>query len=164
MQSEGLSQISLTDPDAMLMKTKNTFCVAHNVQTAVESDTHMIADFIVNVHPIDHGMLNPTMSAIKENSDTDSILEVTAYKGCQEKFDMMECLENGIIPNVILPEGKDVYSLETPYEEAEISADDLASKTPEDLRKCLRSGNIPDAYKDVLSGAEMVEITEISCF
>ena len=43
MEKEGLSQISLTDPDAKLMKMRYGYGVAYNVQTAVTSESHMIA-------------------------------------------------------------------------------------------------------------------------
>ena len=41
-KENNLSQLSLSDTDAKLMKTRNGFSVAHNVQTVVESDTHAI--------------------------------------------------------------------------------------------------------------------------
>ena len=51
---------------------------------------------------------------------------------------MMACFENGIIPNVILPDGQDMCGIETEYEES----DDLNTVVTgsEDLRKCLHVG------------------------
>ena len=40
MEDTGVSQLSLTDADARLMKNKNGFAVAYNPQTAVDSATH----------------------------------------------------------------------------------------------------------------------------
>lgn len=47
MEERGMMQISLTDPDAKLMKSKNGFIVAYSVQTAVDSETYMIEDYLV---------------------------------------------------------------------------------------------------------------------
>ena len=45
MEETGVSQLSITDADAKLMKNKNGFAVAYNPQTAVDSETHLIRDF-----------------------------------------------------------------------------------------------------------------------
>jgi transposase len=160
MQANGLSQLSLTDRDSALMKTKNTFEVAHNVQSVVESDTHMIADFVINGHPHDQGMLAPSMEGVTESNSDDRILECVADKGYNDRNDMADCLEKGVIPNVILPEGKDCYEVEFAFEEATITESDLADTCPETIKKCLRSGNIPDAYKDRLKDATIEEKVE----
>ena len=65
MEENGLSQMSLTDPEAKLMKSKNGFIVAYNVQTAVDSETHMIEDYLVTDHVTDHGLIGETVAGIK---------------------------------------------------------------------------------------------------
>ena len=125
------SQLSLTDADEKLMKNKNGFAVAYNPQTAVDSETHLIRNFKMTNQVTDHGMLNPTMEEIREETQ-DEILEVVADKGYENEEDMIKCLENGMIPHVILDDGKDGYELEIPYEEAEA---DTASTKPEELKK-----------------------------
>lgn len=67
MEEKGLSQISLSDPDAKLMKSKNGFIVAYNVQTAVDSETHMIEDYLVTDQITDHGLIGAVVAGIKEN-------------------------------------------------------------------------------------------------
>ena len=42
-----------------LMKTRNGFSVAHNVQTVVDSDTHLIVESHVTSNPTDYGELYP---------------------------------------------------------------------------------------------------------
>ena len=42
MKETGISQLSVTDAEAKLMKNKNGFAVAYNPQTAVDSNTHLI--------------------------------------------------------------------------------------------------------------------------
>ena len=154
MEETGASQLSLTDADARLMKNKNGFAVAYNPQTAVDSETHLIRNFKMTNQVTDHGMLNPTMEEIREETQ-DEILEVVADKGYENEEDMIKCLENGIIPHVILDDGKDGYELEISYEEAEA---DITSTKPEELKKSLHAGKIPEAYKDVISDMEVKEV------
>ncbi len=154
MEESGASQLSLTDADARLMKNKDGFSVAYNPQTAVDSETHLIRDYDMTNQVTDHGMIAPTMEGIREQS-TGEILEVVADKGYIKEEDMIACLEEGIIPNVIPDDGKDGYDLEIPYEETE---SDPASTDPEELKKTLRSGRIPDVYKDVITEAEVEEV------
>ena len=154
MEETGASQLSLTDADARLMKNKNGFAVAYNPQTAVDSETHLIRNFKMTNQVTDHGMLNPTMEEIREETQ-DEILEVVADKGYENEEDMIKCLENGMIPHVILDDGKDGYELEISYEEAEA---DITSTKPEELKKSLHAGKIPEAYKDVISDMEVKEV------
>lgn len=158
MEETGASQMSLTDADAKLMKSRNGFEVAYNPQTAVDSETHLIRGFHMTNQVTDHGQLAPTMEDIRKES-SDKVLEVVADKGYQKEEDMVECLENGIIPHVITEDGKDEYELELPYEEAET---DPTSTKPEELKKCLRAGGIPEAYKDVITKIEVKEVRRLS--
>ena len=106
MEDTGVSQLSLTDADARLMKNKNGFAVAYNPQTAVDSATHLIRDFEMTNQVTDHGLLSPTMSRMREE-EPDKILETVADKGYENAEDMLQCLENGIIPHVIMEDGED---------------------------------------------------------
>ena len=146
MEETGASQLSITDADAKLMKNKNGFTVAYNPQTAVDSETHLIRDFQMTNQVTDHGLLESTMHGIK-NSKPEKIIEVVADKGYEAAEDMVECLENGIIPHVITDDGKDGYHIEIPYEETET---DTASTEPEELKKALHAGKLPEVYAEVL--------------
>ena len=154
MQKNNLSQLSLTDPDARLMKNRNGFTVSHNVQAAVDSETHMIADFDITSNPTDYGQLGSTLHGMKERTP-DKILESVADKGYQSEEDMARCLENGIIPNVIPPDGEDTFEINIPFEGSE----DLhpESTAAADLYRCLHAGVIPDAYKTAITKAELKE-------
>jgi len=156
MEENGLSQISLTDVDAKLMKSKNEFTVAYNVQTAVDSETHLIEDYLLTNQPTDHGMIAPTVLGIKEKHP-DKIIEVTADKGYNVEEDMVTCLENGVIPHVILPNGQDYYELELEYQETMITDNAVKSKLAGDLSNCIHSGKIPEAYEEVIEKAEVIE-------
>nr|DAL24371.1 MAG TPA_asm: transposase DDE domain protein [Caudoviricetes sp.] len=149
MEENGLSQLSVTDADAKLMKNKNGFQVSYNVQTAVDSETHLIRDFNMTNKVTDHGLLAPTAADVRSE---DAILEVVADRGYENQEDMIKCLEDGIIPHVILADGKDSYDLELEYVEAEC---DPTSTKSEELSKCLHAGEIPDAYKGVIESAEV---------
>ena len=146
MEETGTSQLSITDADAKLMKNKNGFTVAYNPQTAVDSETHLIRDFQMTNQVTDHGLLESTMQGIK-NSEPEKIIEVVADKGYEAAEDMVECLENGIIPHVITDDGKDGYHIEIPYEETET---DTASTEPEELKKALHAGKLPEVYAEVI--------------
>lgn len=65
MEESGQSQMSLTDADAKLMKSKNGFVVAYNPQTVVDSETHLIRDFQMTNQVTDHGLLDSVVWQIK---------------------------------------------------------------------------------------------------
>lgn len=157
MEESGASQMSLTDADARLMKSKNGFMVAYNPQTAVDSETHLIRDFNMTNQVTDHGLLNDTMKNIRKETPED-ILETVADKGYDKADDMIECLENGIIPHVVISDGKDAYELEISYAEAEA---DTASSVTEDIKECLHAGQIPDAYKEVIQDMKIEEVRRL---
>lgn len=154
MEESGQSQMSLTDADAKLMKSKNGFVVAYNPQTVVDSETHLIRDFQMTNQVTDHGLLDSTLEGVREESE--GIIETVADKGYESEEDMVKCLEKGIIPHVITDDGKDGYELEIPYEEAdEINGE---SADAGDLKKALHAGVIPAAYEDVISDMEVREV------
>lgn len=154
MEESGQSQMSLTDADARLMKSKNGFVVAYNPQTAVDSNTHLIRDFQMTNQVTDHGLLNSTLEEVRKEED--GILETVADRGYESEEDMIKCLEEGIIPHVITDEGKDGYELVIPYEESDdVNAE---STDPDELRKALHAGVIPEAYKDIISDIEIKEV------
>ena len=106
MERDNLTQLSLTDADARLMKNKNGMDVSYNVQTAVSSETHLIMDYEVTNQVTDHGMMAPTTEGLQQENEG-KILEAVADKGYDKAEDMIACLENGVIPHVVLPDGKD---------------------------------------------------------
>ena len=66
MEKTGASQLSITDADEKLMKNKNGFAVAYNAQIVVDSETHLIRDFQMTNQVTDHGLLESTISEVKE--------------------------------------------------------------------------------------------------
>ena len=157
MEETGVSQLSLTDADAKLMKNKNGFAVAYNPQTAVDSNTHLIHDFQMTNRVTDHGLLASTLENIKAENP-DEVIETVADKGYENADDMIKCLENGIIPHVILDDGKDEYELELTYTEADVNPE---STKAADLSSAIHAGVIPDAYKDVITDIEVKEVRRL---
>ena len=128
------------------MKNKNGFAVAYNPQTAVDSETHLIRDFQMTNQVTDHGLLKSTMEEVKK-AEPEKIVEAVVDKGYEDTEDMVNCLENGMIPHVITDDGKDGYKIEIPYEKAEA---DLISTNPEELKKALHAGQVPEAYESLI--------------
>ena len=154
MIKEGLSQLSLTDADCRLMKNKNGMDTSYNVQTAVDTETHMMMDYHMTNATTDHGQLAPTMEYLK-GEHPEEVVNVVADKGYHQDEDYVECLEKGIVPNVIPDDGKDVYELEIDYVESEC---DPAGTDAAELAKCLHAGIIPEAYKGSIEDMEVVEV------
>ena len=157
MERNNLTQLSLTDFDSRLMKNKNGMEVSFNVQTAVESENHLIKDYLVTNQVTDHGMLAPTLSAIKTGQGVE-VLHGIADKGYQKDEDMVACLENGIVPHVILPDGQDAYDLEIGYAEAEC---DPKSTESGELKKCLHAGVVPESYEEYVTDMKVVEVRRL---
>ncbi len=157
MEETGASQLSLTDADARLMKNKNGFAVAYNPQTAVDSETHLIHDFQMTNQVTDHGLLASTLENIKAESP-ETVIETVADKGYENGKDMLNCLEQGIIPHVILDDGKDGYEFEVEYQDSE---EDLSLTKPEEISKALHAGQIPEAYKGVIENIRVEEVRRL---
>lgn len=156
MEETGASQVSLTDPDARLMKQNEGFGVCYNVQTAVDAESHLIAGVVVTNAQTDHGLLTKVAEEVKANFGVET-LEATADKGYESPEDHADALASGIIPIVIRRDGGCEETIEYDYNEND-AADGLRGSTkPEDLRTCLEAGVIPDVYKDVLRNVEVVD-------
>ena len=156
LEGSGERQVSLTDPDARLMKSNEGFCVGYNVQTAVDAGSHLIAGFNVTNAPTDHGQLTDLSIDVKEMFGVD-MLESTADKGYECPEDQADSLASGIIPNVIRRDGGLEAEISYPYKGNEIPGSLRASTRPEGLRACLEAGIIPDVYKDALTDAKVYE-------
>ena len=158
LMDSGNSQLSLTDPDCKLMFSNGAYFPAYNVQASVAS-THLVGGFSVSNHPADTGSLLSTTSKIKEDHDID-IVSVGTDKGYFDRIDMMNCLLNGIIPNVTLPRNQKEFLLETTYIPNVISNEEKNSLKSEMLSKCLHAGIIPTAYKNSITHIEIIEKKE----
>lgn len=151
-------QYAENDSDSRLMKNHyGGYNPSFNVQTAVDSESHMIENVEVTNHCTDHGLIEQTASGCQKEDD--KIIEIVADNGYEQPEDMAACLENGIKPNVFLSkveneEGYKVHKKEIElsfdYEEKEISEAEKASTKSEDIKKCLHAGVVPNCYKTCL--------------
>ena len=104
----GLSQLSITDADAKMVKNKNGFAVAYNVQTAVDLETHLIADYVVTDQVSDHGQMKPALSGLKEKVG-EQILEAVADKGYEHFWDCESGLDDIYINSFYMKICRAVY-------------------------------------------------------
>ena len=159
LEQSGEKQMSLTDPDARLMKANEGFCVGYNPQVAVDAESHLIAGFEMTNSPTDHGHITKLSSEVRQDYEV-PILETTADKGYESPDDHANALASGIVPNVIQRNGGCTEKVKFDYHEAEISDEQKASSNPEDLKACLEAGVVPDAYEKILTDMKVVNVKE----
>ncbi len=98
-------QISLTDPDARSMATrgKGTGLVGYNVQTAVDTETHLIVAHEVTNVGNDRAQLAPMAHATKAVLKVEK-LDAVADRGYFNGAQLLACHEDGITATVPRPE------------------------------------------------------------
>jgi transposase len=88
-------QLSLTDPDARSMKTRGTGIVGYNVQTAVDSQHHLIVAHEVTNKGSDRAQLASMSEQAKDVLATDE-LTVVADRGYYNGEEILTCEQAGI--------------------------------------------------------------------
>ncbi len=101
-------QISLTDPDARSMKTRGTGIVGYNVQTAVDTEHHLIVEHDVINEGVDRSQLSGMAKKARSAMGVDD-LTVIADRGYFKSEGILACHEAGI--TAIVP--KTVTSIAT---------------------------------------------------
>ncbi|MCQ8130988.1 IS1182 family transposase [Methylomonas rivi] len=101
-------QISLTDPDARSMKTRGTGIVGYNVQTAVDTQHHLIVEHDVINEGVDRSQLSGMAKKARSAMGVDD-LTVIADRGYFKSEEILACHEAGI--TAIVP--KTVTSIAT---------------------------------------------------
>ncbi|WP_414898533.1 IS1182 family transposase [Rhodovulum sp. YEN HP10] len=98
-------QISLTDPDARAMATsaRHSGMVGYNVQTAVDTGTHLIVAHDVTNQGFDRDQLSPMAAAAREVLQRDD-LHAIADKGYFSGSQILACHQAGITTTVPRPE------------------------------------------------------------
>ncbi|MPN38129.1 hypothetical protein SDC9_185653 [bioreactor metagenome] len=115
------------------------------MQTAVDGGSHLIAEYEVTNHNTDQGLLKEVAESAKEVLETET-LEVVADKGYESRKDILDCVMNGIVPNVALKYDKTERTYAIDYVENEISEEERNSTKPEDIQKCISAGVLPKCY------------------
>jgi transposase/predicted ester cyclase len=101
LHATGETQKLTTDPDARVMQSKEGYHCSYNVQTAVDNGSHLIASYEVTNNCTDQGLLMDVATNTKEILGMKSI-EIVADKGYESRDDILDCVMNGIVPNVAL--------------------------------------------------------------
>lgn len=96
------AQISLTDPDARSMRHRGGGMVGYNVQTAVDTEHHLIVAHEVTSSGSDRGQL------VKMSNQACAVLEteeitIVADRGYYSGEQLLECANNGIITYIPRP-------------------------------------------------------------
>jgi len=159
----GETQLLLTDPEARRMHSKDGFHCCYNVQTAVDNGSHLIAEYEVTNHNTDQGLLKEVAQSTREALETD-VIEVVADKGYESRKDILDCVMNGIVPNVALKYDKQERLYAIDYEENEISEQERNSTRSEDIQKCIKAGILPSCYENTAIEVEVQEPSVMSCF
>ncbi len=92
-------QLSLTDPDARSMKSRDGGIVGYNVQTAVDTKNHLIVAHEVVTTGIDREQLTPMAEQARAATGIDD-LTVVADRGYFKGERILECDQAGITPLV----------------------------------------------------------------
>jgi len=163
LKKSGETQILTTDPEAKMMRIRDGFGCAYNVQTAVDDESHMIADYLVTNDCNDEQLLADFSAQVKETLGA-GVISVVADKGYDSKSQIESCIFNGVVPYVgfKVDEGERIVTL--PYEENKISKEQKQSAGPEDIKRCLSSGILPLCYEDTNISVETNEIHHTGCF
>ena len=103
----GETQISLTDPDARAMTSQShsAYTVGYNVQSAVDTEHHLIVAHEVTNVGIDKGHLGSMAEQAREALDAETI-EAFADRGYFKSEEIVACEEAGI--DVYVPRAADV--------------------------------------------------------
>lgn len=163
LEESGETQLLLTDPEARRMHSKDGFHCSYNVQTAVDGGSHLIAEYEVTNRNTDQGLLKEMAQSAKEILEVETI-ETLADKGYESRKDILECVMNGIVPNVAMKYDKTERVYAIGYEEAKISEETRASTNPEDIQRCIRAGVLPKCYEGTSIEVELQGAREVSCF
>ncbi len=163
LKESGERQLLTTDPEARRMHSKDGFHCSYNIQTAVDSEHHLICAYEVTNRNTDQGLLNEICQEAKTSLET-PVLEVVADKGYESRKDILTCLMNGHIPHVALKYDKEARVFSIPYQAAEITDTLRARMDPDAIRTCLHAGVLPLAYEGKGISIEVQRGSVLSCF
>ena len=99
----GRESIAPADPEAKIMKSKEGFYPAYNVQSTVDSENHMIAQMDVTDEPNDYHSLESNINALKEQLDINPET-VLADKGYANEDQIQSLEQSGMKCVVPFPE------------------------------------------------------------
>lgn len=116
LQSGDETQISLTDPDSRLMKTKDGLDVCLNIQTAVDSKNKMAVEFTVENQVQDKNLMSPLAKKTAGILETED-LTIVADNSYDSTSDIAQVVRDGMHP--VVAGGDYEFLAETAPEDAE---------------------------------------------
>jgi transposase len=142
LESSSDTQILETDPESHRMHTRNGFHCCYNVQTSVDTGSHLICEYEVTNQANDMGQLTGLAKSTKKILGAKR-LEVVADKGYDAREDILSAIMNGILPSVAMKYDKEERLFNISYEHADITEKIRNSTEPGDIGKCFHAGVLP---------------------
>ena len=163
LKEEDITQILTTDADAYRMHTKDGFNCSYNIHSAVDTKTHIVADFLVSSNPSDAGNLKEVSDKAKEVIEQKAI-EVVADKGYDSSSDILACIESGTVAHVAIKYGKDARVFNLAYIDSDITDEMINSTNPSNIKACISAGILPKCYAGKGIDIEIQSRDTLSCF
>jgi len=146
MESSGENHICTTDPESRLMKTRDGIRPSFNVQTAVESDNHLIVHYDVTSECTDWNLLENGIEGAKGALGVEN-LEGIADRGYGNNDEVLQCLLNGDTPTTHPNKGEKSRIFRFQKIDAKITEEMLSSKDKNTLLKCISAGVLPEVLQ-----------------
>jgi transposase len=156
LEESGEKQVSETDPDSRLMKTREGSAVCYNVQVAVDNKHKLIAAHEVTNAGSDRGQLANIAKQAKETMGVEN-LEATTDMGYYDCEDVKQCEEEGIT----------VYMQKPPLGEMKkkgmFSKEDFSYKAEKDVYVCPAGQELNNRGKGIEKGRQMKYYATAAC-
>lgn len=143
MADSGENHICTTDPESRLMKTRDGIRPSFNVQTAVESENHLIVHYDVTSECTDWHLLGDGINASKAALGVEN-LEGIADRGYSNDEEILQCLLNGDTPTTHPNKGEKSRMFRFQKTDTEVTGEMLSSKDKDTLLECISAGVLPE--------------------
>lgn len=142
MAASGENHICTTDPESRLMKTRDGIRPSFNVQTAVESENHLIVHYDVTSECTDWHLLGDGIDASKAALGVGN-LEGIADRGYSNDEEILQCLLNGDTPTTHPNKGEKSRMFRFQKTDTEVTVEMLSAKDRDTLLACISAGVLP---------------------
>lgn len=159
----GEKQILETDPECRTLYSKDGLHPAYNVQSVVDTKSHLLVDFAITNANTDQNLLSVMGEKVKESLGLGCV-QAIADKGYESREDIEKCVMNGIVPDVGFKYDKAERVFTLDHIEAEITLAQRTSTESEDIQACLHAGVLPQCYEGTNIRVEVQRQSELSCF
>ena len=143
MAGSGENHICTTDPESRLMKMRDGIRPSFNVQTAVESENHLIVHYDVTNECTDWHLLGNGIDASKAALGVEN-LEGIADRGYSNDEEILQCLLNGDTPTTHPNKGEKSRMFRFQKTDTEVTGEMLSSKDKDTLLLCISAGMLPE--------------------